>query len=153
MYRFYNKNINNPFINKLYIKQRIEYLQNLLKIKKIKMKKGRVTFSFHSLYYHNFLILQHFEIELPGVSQENSQRKFLEQELNPQKWYHDYYSTFLLLLVLFCLTYSLETYLMYVIKDLILIDSGIAHYFTIYLNPNTKTFNHLVGFIHLIKLL
>lgn len=49
------------------------------------MKKGRVTFSFHSLYYHNVLILQHFEIELPGVSQENNQRKFLEQEFNPQK--------------------------------------------------------------------
>ena len=85
MYQFYNKSINNPLINKLYIKQRIEYLQNLLKIKKIKMKKGRVTFSFHSLYYHNVLILQHFEIELPGVSQENNQRKFLEQEFNPQK--------------------------------------------------------------------
>lgn len=117
------------------------------------MKKGRVTFSFHSLYYHNVLILQHFEIELPGVSQENNQRKFLEQEFNPQKWYQDYYSIFLILLLVFCLLYSLETYLMYIIKDLILIDSGIAQYFIVYVNPNTKSFEHLVGFIHLIKLL
>lgn len=42
---------------------------------------------------------------------------------------------------------------MYIIKDLILIDSGIAQYFLVYVNPNTKSFEHLVGFIHLLKLL
>lgn len=80
----YNNTSSNS-INKLYLHNYIIYLQDILKIKKIKLKKGRVQFVFHSLYYDNYLIMQYFEMNLPGTSNDFNQRTFLENELNSKK--------------------------------------------------------------------
>jgi len=85
LYRLYNDNLNNPSLNKLSIKKQIIHSQMILKIKKTKLKKGRVKFSFHSLFYGNFLLRQYFEIELVGETKKQEIRDFLNNELNPKK--------------------------------------------------------------------
>lgn len=146
-------NTSSKSINKLYLYNYIIYLQDILKIKKIKLKKGRVQFIFHSLYYDNYLIMQYFEMNLPGTNNDFNQRTFLENELNSKKWYHDWKSIFWTLIIIFIISYSLEIYLMQFIKMVILIDSETSQFLLSYLNNNVKIFGNLANFIQFFKIL
>lgn len=153
LYRLYNDNLNNPSLNKLSIKKQIIHSQMILKIKKTKLKKGRVKFSFHSLFYGNFLLRQYFEIELVGETKKQEIRDFLNNELNPKKWYYDKTSILLVVIISFLIIYSLEIYLMHFIKMLIIVDSGTSQIFTSYLNNNFKFFSYLSNVIQFFKIL
>ena len=85
LYRLYNNQQGSVSRNKLLLQKRILHTQEVLKIKKIKLKKGRVKFSFHSLFYGNLLLFQSFEVELIGDTKKKEARELLENELNPTR--------------------------------------------------------------------
>lgn len=153
LYRLYNNHQSIVSINKLSLQKHILHTQEVLKIKKTKLKKGRVKFSFHSLFYGNLLLFQSFEVELVGDTKKKESREFLENELNPKKWYKDRLSLFFFIFFIFLLASSLEVYLMHFIKTLVIVDSEISQIFSSYFKQNFKFFGHLASVIQFFKIL